>query len=334
MIISNKNIEILNGTSKELSFTVLDSNLNPVDLTSKTGLFKAILNNSDGTTTEAISKVLTISAGSTGKCSILLDNDDTTINVNSYYFYLLFNYGTDDDRILGDGSLNILGNSSNNIAEIKKKYNIDFKDYIMQNAIDNSNYYINLYLYSECDIEYSTKRETLDVANYVADSNFDGTIDVDDIQLIQYMTVEPFTVTDLHTKISSIKLNLPTGRSYIYLDDEYPSTDSTKLKLTYHRACFDPAKHANDFERVEQYLMFIYLFTNLTIGQLQRGILTRDINGVNVTFEIEAIKDLVKSLKTDLNMILFRLNGGPCSNISCNGKDSRNFRSILINKGY
>jgi len=292
-------IQIYKNKTKDLSFVIQPKeNEKYYDLTGATGLIKVQLSIPGQDDAVVISKALTIDDAEQGKCSVTLENSDTDINVAIYSYTLEFNFSIGDDRILQSGLFEILGDDITTIETIKQKYEFSYDNYTMQNALDYAREQILSNAFMKQETTFSKKDNIIKILNYVADMNFDDTVDASDISLIEYQQKTPYTVNDLSSNISSVNFDHPNGYTIITMDDEYPSDSTYKLKLVYYQIYKKYADLKKKIRYIEELYVIEHLFKTLEIYKLQHGMTNKTLNGVTIEFNKQAIDDFLKQLKS------------------------------------
>lgn len=317
--------QVYAGKSAELNFTVRQ-NSQLVDLTGLTGELKVFLDVPGENDPYIIVKSLTIPTQedeALGTCSCVLTSAETEQFSEVYKYYLVFNYGTDDDRVLQEGSLRIIGDDEDRINQIKKKYSLNFDYYSMREAFNYAQSQI-----LNVGYEFIDKRvDTLDtnncflIENYVMDKNFDEVINKDDVYVYEFQKHTPFNINNLSDHIESITFNHPGGKTIVKMDDKYPSDSSYTLQIQYYRGLKDFSYVYNDVKYLEELFTLYHLFDMLPIYKLQHGITKRDLNGVKIEFNHEAINVLKEDLR---QRILYQI-----SKIR-----SLSIKPVMINKDY
>lgn len=223
--------------------------------------------------------------------------------------------------------------SGTRIAQIKAKYGLGYSDSVVSYALLLARKFMTDNIFENVEQIINQKATTFKLCNYVMDSNFDYTVDEDDIDVIEYMDNEPYTINDLNSNISSVTLNHPAGFSLLTMDGEYPSSGDYKLKISYLRGSNSYDKNEDNILRVEELLTIYYIFGTVEISALQRGLPNRSINDVTIQFDQRGIADYRKSLMTEINNLKAALIPFEACEYNYNS-NSPIFRSVLINKGY
>ena len=311
--------------AKELEFIIYkDAQL--IDLTGLTGTIRVYLDIPGSNGSDVISKALTIPAQTgtaEGTCSVVFDDDDTDITAAVYNYQLIFVYDTDDNRVLQAGTINLVGDDEDRVSQIKQKYGFSFDNYTLNDALNYArSQLLNIgYQYIEKTISGTDTNDCFLIENYVMDKDFSGVVDVDDLVLFEYMNESPYTINDLTANISSVTFNHPKGYTIVEMDGTYPSSSSYKMEIQYYKGLQTYSYLFNDIKFLEELLMIYHLFDVLPIYKLQHGIKKREINGIKVEFNDEAIYTLKKDLRTKINYQIGKIR-------SLGGK------AVYINKDY
>lgn len=318
-------IPIYAGKSIELEFEVRKEG-QLVDLSDLTGRLVVFLEVPGVDEEYVIDESLTIpdqTGGGLGTCSVILDSTMTDQYAAVYRYYLLFTYGTGDERVLQDGTINIIADDTDRINQIKTKYGLEFDHYTLVNAYNYSHSQL-----LNCGYEYVDKTiENLDdnncflIDNYAMDANFDGKVDIDDIEIIEYQKNSPYNINNLNDNVDEIKFNHPGGKIIVQMDAKYPSEGSYKIRVRYYKGLQSYSYLINDINYLEELYMIFHLFEIMPIYKLQHGITKRDINGVKVEFNKEAIDAFKDDLRKQITYQVSKIR-------------SLNIKPVIINKDY
>ena len=221
------------------------------------------------------------------------------------------------------------------VIKIKDKYALDYDNDTMYNALTYARQQIAINAYSKEKGSPSSNdtNNVFTLCSYVMDTNFDGVVNKSDIVVKQYMKNYPYTVADLSDNIDSIIFDSPTGMTYITMDDTYPSQGYT-MQIEYSRGAINPADADETISYLEELYTVYHLFNILEINKLQRGMLNKSINGVDITFDKTAVDDFKKQLKVWIQNEILKIK--PFTPCGANGFGSTSplAKSIQINKGY
>ena len=318
-------ITVYSGNSIELEFEVR-INTQLVDLTGLTGKLKVFLDIPDTNATYVIDKTLTIPTQedeALGTCNCVLSETETVQTAAVYRYYLVFTYDTDDDRVLQDGTIKIVGDDTDRIGQIKLKYGLDFDYYTMREALNyGQSQLLNIgYEFVDKYVDNLDSNNCFLIDNYVMDKNFDEKVDEDDIYLFEYLTESPYTINELGANIASITFNHPGGFTVIEMDASYPSASSYKMRVQYYKGLETFSYLNNDIRYLEELLAIFHLFDILPIYKLQHGITKRDINGVKIEFDQKGISTFMKDLRNKITYQISKIR-------------SLTIKPIIINKDY
>ena len=297
-MIKTQNIQVYKNTAIATSFVIKDVHDNVINLTALTGTFTAFLDIPGQNETDVISKAITITDAEKGECSIELDNDDTNIDVATYTYNLTFTDGT-DDFVYAHGRIQIIGDDTERITEIKRKYGLTYDYYTLRTALNWAREQVNKNGFESTKLQFKQKKEVFKVCNHIMDSNFDGVVDTSDINIYQYMSKTPYTVTDLNANIDGIVLDHPTGKSIITMDNTYPS-DGFSLVIEYKRGSDTLTNLTESIKELEELYTLYRLFNILEVNQLQRGLPDKSINGVSLSFDQNGIKEFREQLRMQI----------------------------------
>jgi len=324
------------GKGKRFDFTFLDESNEAINLTGLTGTFTANLDIPGDNGVAKISEAMTIVSATDGTAYIILDDTATVITPAIYLYQCTWVYDTADNRVLDSGTIQIIGDDTIRLNEIKAKYGLGFDYYTMKSALDFAHIQIPLNGFSnETGTNlYTDSNDIIPICNYVMDSNFDGTVDADDIEVYEYMSVSPYTTTDLSSNVSSVEFDHPTGRTYITMDDSYPTTGFT-LEVKYARGAKKYSEALLTIEYLEELFVLKQLFSTMEINKLHRGITSRSINGVDISFDKTAIDEFIKTLNIWIYNETLKLKPfKECDLSGFSGSGSPLTRNILISKKY
>ena len=129
-------IPVYAGNSIELEFEVRQET-QLVDLTGLTGKLKVFLDIPDTNATFVIDKILTIptqTGTALGTCSCVLSETESDQFPAVFKYYLVFTYDTDDDRILQEGTIKVIGDDTDRINQIQQKYGLKYEQ---KEKVDN-----------------------------------------------------------------------------------------------------------------------------------------------------------------------------------------------------
>jgi len=320
------------GKAREISFVLKDEYNNPIDLTGLTGTFEAFLSVPGQDSSATISEPITVMSAINGECKVLIDDSASDVTPAVYYYYVSFAYGTGDNRVLDKGTLNVIGDDADRINNIKQKYGFTYSYYQIKSALDYARTQTKTNSFNK-EEGYGMRTDgnnVITVCNYIMDVDNDGSVTAADIEIKQVLESYPYTVTDLSSHISNIVLEHPTGKSFIVMDGKYPE-EGFKLNLIYYRARKPYIESLPIIDRIEDFYVIYYLFSTLEINKLQRGMTSRSINGVEITFNKESIDSFLITLRNWIANENLKLKP---SNTCLNRTKNSLFRSVQINKGY
>jgi len=184
------------------------------------------------------------------------------------------------------------------INEIKDEFHLNFLNNDMEIALQWARKQIKETAYQEDKRFYHTDgNNQILIDNHVANQRFDFDPDYDltqaDIEILESQHSFPYATTDLQANISSVVFDHPMGKTIITMDQKYP-TSTYKLQVTYYRLLEEWSKAVDTVKRIESLYVVYYLFENLDVYKLQRGITTRSINGINIAYDKQSM-DIFKT---------------------------------------
>ena len=327
-----RNFNIVQGKGKELLFTCLDDDGEIIDLTSTTSVLKVVLDNPEIENTTLICKSATLLCATSGTCKVNLSNDDTNIDSFQYTYNLITNFGADDDRVLFEGDFIVHGDDiDNRIKQIKTKYGLNYDYYIMKEALDYARVETLANGFENVINEKTSKSNIIKICRYIADANFDKSIDENEFKITQFMKNPPYTVEDITSHIISVNLDNP-HITFIEMDAEYPS-EGYVLRVEYKlgRKPFSEIKPFID--KLEEWYVIKYLFENLEPHKLQHGMTSKNINGIDVTYDAQGISDFQKKILNNITYYIMKC--VPMNTCPFNNKgNSSIIGSVLIPKSY
>jgi len=268
-----------------------------------------------------------------GVVKVKLDNDDTDLDPESYLYSVVINFGTDDDRVLEEGLFIVYSDDIDvRLSQIKQKYGLNFSQYVLEEALRIGRDVMrnNAYEFVQNDIKGAPKTEIL-IDRNVGDSNYDGIVDEADFNVYQYLPTSPYTVENLNSQIDSIDLDNPK-QSRLILKEAFPDNGYI-LRVEYYNSR-RPHDESVDILRVlEEKYMLLHLFENLEPYKLQHGMSSKDINGLKVDFDQNAINTYRQSLKTQI--VNWRLKIVPLSKSQYNNSGNGGIiKSVQMSKMY
>lgn len=314
-------LQIQNNSNKTFEFEIRDNFNKIIDLTSSTGQIKIFLEKLGENSNPIITKSITLIEPEKGLCQVTLDDSDTGIEANLYKYRLEFNFGVDDTKVFGDGVFDILGDDNSRIMQIKRNRGLSFDYYHLETALEQARNSLKNYVYQEEEFEAKQPDNVYKINNFVADSNFDGVIDKNDITMIEYQKESPYNINDLNANINNFISNHPNGYTIIEMDDSYPSDDSYTVRITYNKIMDDYNKIKNSLLKLEELYVIQYLFEILEPYKLQRGITDKTIGNQTISFNQQAISDYQDKLRRQILSEMINLK--PLVN-----------KSVNISKGY
>ena len=294
-----KNYIVIEDKALEIEFEIHSDDNTILNITGLSGKFKVYLDIPGTDATYVIDKAITLVDAEKGLCKVTLLDTDTNINPAIYKYYLEITLDTNETKVFYQGSFTVRGEDSTRIQEIRDIYGLEFDNYNIQQGLNYAHTEMLKYAYEKQVLNIHTNSKILKIPNYVADANFDNIVDVDDIDILQYQKNTPYTVTSLNVNVSSSVFDHPNGNTLITMDNNYPS-DGYTLQLTYYKVIDTFANLKPNINYIEELYVIIYLFKNLPVYKLQRGLKSRTINDVNIDFDQEGVSAAVKQFNNQL----------------------------------
>lgn len=218
------------------------------------------------------------------------------------------------------------------LLDIKKKYGLNYKDEVIQNALNLARKYMSKNVYEEVKQNIFNRSDTFKLCNHIVDSSNNYEVEVSDIKVIEYMTKEPYIVNDLSDNIVDVIFNHPMGYTILKMDSEYPSTNDFKLQISYLRAGDSYENLLPYIQRIEELLTIYFIFDTVEINALQRGLTNRSINDVRIEFDQKGIEDYKKYLMQQINILKAAII--PFDGCEFNSNPHGVMKSVLISKRY
>ena len=294
-----KNYIVIEDKALEIEFEIHSDDNTILNITGLSGKFKVYLDIPGTDATYVIDKAITLVDAEKGLCKVTLLDTDTNINPAIYKYYLEITLDTNETKVFYQGSFTVRGEDSTRIQEIRDIYGLEFDNYNIQQGLNYAHTEMLKYAYEKQVLNIHTNSKILKIPNYVADANFDNIVDVDDIDILQYQKNTPYTVTSLNVNVSSSVFDHPNGNTLITMDNNYPS-DGYTLQLTYYKVIDTFANLKPNINYIEELYVIIYLFKNLPVYKLQRGLKSRTINDVTIDFDQEGVSAAVKQFNNQL----------------------------------
>ena len=190
----------------------------------------------------------------------------------------------------------------------KAETGINISDSIVENALEYAKREVRRLLFKKITYQTSGAETThwifgfkpsstpyLDY--YVADYSGDNTIGEDDLMEVIELD-EDYDETDVSADIDSFT----SKYGKLVFTTDYPTTDKT-LRISFYAAKFPQDDMAYVVKEAATLFAVNYLFTKVPYEKLQKGISSWSLNGVNVTFDRDAMSETVKSNKQQLKQI-------------------------------
>ena len=327
-----QHIQATKDKTKKIEFVCLEDDGSIIDLTGLSGNINIIKQEPDDSDMTIVTKAATLTTPSEGKCEVVLDDSDMNIEVNQYIYRLEFTFNPGDTRVLFTGDFIVLGDDENDrIEQVKQKYGLSYNYYILKEALSFAQKEVNKTAFENVIQDTRHKNTEIEICHNVMDTNFDGVIDANDINIFQYLTQSPYTVEDLNGNISSITLDNPY-KAFVTMDTEYPD-DNYVLRVEYKRGNKEHTEIAEYIDKLEEWYIIKYLFENLDVYKLQHGMTSKNINGIDVTFDTQGITDFQKKIQQHISYYIMKTL--PYAKCRFNNKGSGGLlKSVLVSKSY
>ena len=209
--------------------------------------------------------------------------------------------------------------------EIKGKYGFVYDDDTCNLAFEYAKLnLLNEGYYQEVKEFHSPSTQFI-IPNFVADRDFSDIVDKNDITVEQYQKVAPYGYADISSNITTVTFSHPSGNTIVNMSTTYPTDATYTVKISYCRVI---SKYTTLIPYINQLLdlYFIeYLFKTLDPYKLQQGMTTKTLNGVDITYDAEAISKYQKKLKSQITELIINLQGFGLDN---------DLNNIQFSKGY
>jgi len=287
-------------TARKIQFVLTDDESNRYDLVDADSVtFIVTKVNPQAIDEIKIEKLMSIVDRNLGLVEVSLLDTDTALAVDTYEYSISIKFGTDDNRIATQGLFVIDADDvTSRIEQIKKKFGLNFEMYILEDNYRIARNSVKNNVLEKVKYDVKSKLSEIPCDTTVIDLNDDNVIDESDFNVYQYLTASPYTVEDLNSHITSISVDSPI-KGIITLDATFPD-DGYILRVEYYNGRRTQSASKELIERVEEKYLLLLLFENLEPYKLQHGMSTKDINGLNVTFDQVAIENMRKSLKNQI----------------------------------
>lgn len=170
------------------------------------------------------------------------------------------------------------------IDDFKNATGIKIDDTIVEQSLISAERTIVKKLFISERYEYASPKSEHELYYPIADTNANGEIDGGDIDV--WEEDENLSEYDLNSHVTSVENK--RRRSVVELDADYPSANR-KLYIDYKTARQPIEEMVDELKELQKLLSIDYLFTNVPFSKLQRGISSWTINGVNVSFDQNAL---------------------------------------------
>ncbi len=151
--------------------------------------------------------------------------------------------------------------------------------------------------------EFTSPDDKFRIETPVGDYTGDGLVDEGDINVFEFDSedyIDP--EIDRNNKI----LNFNPKYGYIVMDGLYP-TNGRKLIIESYIARFDNKTMKLHLPKLVQLLATLSIFETIPISKLQEGITSWNLNGVNVTFDLNSISAIKESIKKEIEQKFYYL---------------------------
>lgn len=221
---------------------------------------------------------------------------------------------------------------STRISEIKTKYGLAFTNKILSDALRFANNQMlrNVCVNDKGDNIRTIENNVIRFKNYPYHKDLTVTTTVDNFEVYERDLSFPFTKHDLKPNVVNT-LFPGNGYGYLVFDGQYPST-GREFVVQYYQTLGDlrDEEVLFDYKTLQEYYVLLYLFRNMSVHQLQRGITDNSVNGVSIRFDKSSVDDFVKQLRSWIQELILRYY--PLS--STFSGESTLFHSVSISKRY
>ena len=279
-----------------------------------------------------IEKLMSIIDRNTGLVQVSLLNTDTALDVDTYEYSISINFGADDNRIVDQGLFAIYEDDfTSRIEQIKAKYGLSFNMSMLKEEYRIARNNVKNNILENVKYDIKQKLTIIPINTTIVDSNDDNVVDESDVDVYQYLNTSPYTVEDLNSHVVSVNTDNPR-QATITLDGEYPDNGYT-LRVEYLNSRRNQTESAELVDRLEEKYMLLRLYEDLEPYKLQHGMTTKDINGLNITYDQAAIQEMKKALK--LQIVNLKLKIAPLTKSQYNNAGAGGLmKSVTLSKGY
>lgn len=318
-------LQIYQDSSKTYYFQLRDEFEQLIDITEATVTFEVFLEKAGINEAVVITSTGQVTNGEKGMFYVSLTDLNSNVDNLIYKYRIKFSYNTNDTLIIGDGLFDVVGDEESNISRIKKKYGFVYTYEVMADAWSYAKSSILNKGFYKTVIITNQKSDEFLLDNYMGDASLDGVVDENDITIREYQENSPYTINDLTNNIDSLVVDHPNGFSILTMDNTYPTDSTYTLEITYYRALDTYSQIKSSVVLLEELFFIQYLFMTLEPYKLQQGMTTKTINGVDITFDQNAIHEYQKKLQNQINALVLNIRG-----LGFDSDDT----SVLLEKRY
>ena len=191
-----------------------------------------------------------------------------------------------------------MANSWMNVTDFKAQTGITIDDAVVQQALMTAAYKMRRYI-SYPDQYQSTTQKNQHILSrstpsnpiriYIGDYNMDGVITKDDLMV--YEIDQNFNEYDLSTQISTFNYKYGVVNFLVNV----PTSSNRILFIDFTRAIGDIINLMPMMIELNKLEATNWLFTQIPFANLQSGISQWNLNGVNISFDLDAINKIIQA---------------------------------------
>ena len=178
-----------------------------------------------------------------------------------------------------------------NINNFLSEYNINLDESIITLALNSSQKRIidTIFLSKEQQLQGKSTSHIIECPIMNITGSEDGELVNEDIDLWEeeYSNNEIIEY-DLNSNILSIENNRRSSK--VITDIEIPTEDGRKVYVRYKTGKAPVIEMLGTLQRLQSLLAIDYIFTNVPFQKLQKGISSWSLNGVSVSFDLDAMQ--------------------------------------------
>ena len=298
-------LSLFKNSGKKYSFEVRDDFNKIIDITNATITFNIFLELSGTNDSPILTKAGTVLDGELGLFDVEFTPNEVDFESNKYSYIVEIDLDGSQVLKFGTGVFEVLGDDTERVLQIKQLYGLNYEYFIMKQALEYAHTEIRDKAFKEEKVTFAGQKQELEIDNYVGDRNLDGELTVDDVQLYQYQYKSPYGYEEKNNSIDNIVFNHPSGKTIIQLNETLPTDTSWTLELKYSKSDKPLDEIKTRIERLEEYLVIYYLFTTLSVYKLQEGMTSKNLMGVDISFDKNSIDEFIKQLRNKIQFEYF-----------------------------